>query len=367
MIVDKLLLKDQLFNEETIKTLTYSIKQVYDFDDVSFYNDIINKMNDLELKQRVTLIREQLEKYLPNDYHKSVLILLKSLKTNQNNRGFVFASYPEFIEFNGCNKDNLKLSLEMLGEYTKWFSSEFAIRRFLIQFPEETYTIMLKWSKSEHVEQRRLASEGLRPRLPWGKNIDMDYQKASKPLYNLYFDSDRYVIRSVANHLNDISKFDPDFVVKTLKKWKNSNKQNETEMNYLINHALRTSIKRGDVKSLEMIGFNQSINIVIKDFEIKNNSIIVGESINFSFDIISNKDENVMIDYIITYPRPNNKKSEKVFKLKQIYLEKNKLINVTKSYFFRIISTRKLYTGIYTLTLQINGKRYNQLDFFIKV
>jgi 3-methyladenine DNA glycosylase AlkC len=37
-------------------------------------------------------------------------------------------------------------------------------------------------------------------------------------LDNLYFDKTRYVVRSVANHLNDISKLDPDFVVEILKK-----------------------------------------------------------------------------------------------------------------------------------------------------
>jgi 3-methyladenine DNA glycosylase AlkC len=40
----------------------------------------------------------------------------------------------------------------------------------------------------------------------------------------LYFDESRYVTRSVANHLNDISKIDESLVIETLEKWKNYKK-----------------------------------------------------------------------------------------------------------------------------------------------
>jgi 3-methyladenine DNA glycosylase AlkC len=49
----------------------------------------------------------------------------------------------------------------------------------------------------------------------------LDYKRTIEILDNLYFDKSRYVTRSVANHLNDISKIDGDLVVDVLEKWKN--------------------------------------------------------------------------------------------------------------------------------------------------
>jgi|TARA_Y100001960_G_C14734217_1_gene859374 3-methyladenine DNA glycosylase AlkC len=44
---------------------------------------------------------------------------------------------------------------------------EFAIRTFLKNFPEKTMEYIQIWSKNENYHVRRLASEGIRPNLPW--------------------------------------------------------------------------------------------------------------------------------------------------------------------------------------------------------
>jgi 3-methyladenine DNA glycosylase AlkC len=55
-------------------------------------------------------------------------------------------------------------------------------------------------------------------------------------------DESRYVTRSVANHLNDISKIDPELVIKTLALWQNNNKSKD--INYIISHSTRTLVKK---------------------------------------------------------------------------------------------------------------------------
>jgi 3-methyladenine DNA glycosylase AlkC len=48
----------------------------------------------------------------------------------------------------------------------------------------------------------------------------------------------------VANHLNDISKIDEDWVLKKLNEWEKSGKQTPKEMQYIRNHATRTLRKK---------------------------------------------------------------------------------------------------------------------------
>lgn len=368
MAEEKYVLKDELFNVDTVKKLSSCIKSVYSpFEENNFFDEIIKEMVTLELKERVTLIRLKLEYYLPNDFIESTNILLKSLQHIPDSGDFVFASYSEYVEFNGCNEKYLELSLKMLGEYTKWFSAEFVIRRFINTFPEITYNKMLMWSLSDDHDQRRLASEGLRPKLPWAKKIDFDYKLGVKPLDHLYYDDERYVVRSVANHLNDVSKIDPDFVVELLKKWRMTDKQTQKEMDYLINHSLRTSVKKGHVGSLALLGYHQDPEIVVENLTILNSDIIIGDSLQFKFDILSMAEEQLMIDFKVRYPMANGKTSDKVFKIKKLKLSKNQRVTISKKHAFKVMTTKRLYSGSYLLMIQINGKTYSEHVFTIKV
>lgn len=102
---------------------------------------------------------------------------------------------------------------------TKRFSAEYSIRNFINTFPTETFEMLEDCSLSENYHERRLASEGCRPKLPWGKKLTIDYNFTIKLLDNLQMDKTRFVTRSVANHLNDISKIDALLVIETLKRW----------------------------------------------------------------------------------------------------------------------------------------------------
>ncbi len=360
-------LKDELFNKETVLILTNAIESVYDdFEKEEFIEEIMSEMTVLELKERIKLIRKKIQKYLPDDFNTTTALLLKALNTVEKGVYFVFASFSEYVEVVGCSEEFLETSLELLGEYTKWFSAEFAIRRFINEYPEQTYKKLWTWSKSADTDQRRLASEGLRPKLPWAKKILFSYEKGIEPLDNLFYDQERYVVRSVANHLNDIAKIDPDLVVTVLDRWQKSKRQNEKEMAYLINHALRTSIKKGHEKSLEFIGYRRDAKIKIENFEIEKKNLMLGDNLEFSFDIQTLKQEKLMIDYQITYPMAKGKTSVKVFKLKKITLDQ-KIKKIQKKHAFKRMTTKKLYSGDYKITLQINGKLYNEGTFTLKV
>ena len=368
MAKEKVLLKNELFNKETVTVLSNAIKNVYEpLNEELFINDVIGEFHNLELMDRIHWITETLTKHLPDSYIDSVNILYESLNKINHEGMFAFSSYPDFVSLNGCNKENLELSLYMLGEFTKLFSAEFSIRFFINEFPETTYLKMVEWSKSDNVHQRRLASEGLRPKLPWAKGITFDIYKGIKPLDNLFYDKERYVTRSVANHLNDISKIDPLLVLSTLSRWKVSGKQDIDEMKYIISHSLRTLVKKGHKETLEFLGFNCNPKIKVENLLIQNDHINIGESLSFSFYIEALKDEALVIDYVITYPKANNKTSKKVFKIKKVNMKKGMKIEIVKNHPFRVMTTKKLYDGEYEIDIQINGLEFSNAKFYITV
>ncbi len=356
-------LKDSLFNKDTVTMLANQIMSVYSkFDQDTFINDSIKTFKPLELKERMSSVREKLEKHLPNDYIQSIEILSEAM-TKSKNSYFVYGAILEYVEKNGCNDKYVELSLEKLGEYTKYFSAEFAIRPFLSKYPVKSLKIVEEWSKSTDYHQRRLASEGTRPSLPWAPNITVEFKQAAKSLDNLYYDKERYVTRSVANHLNDISKIDPDYVLNKLTTWKNTNKQVDKEMKYMINHSLRTLIKKGHPGTLEFLGYNLDPKITVSEIEFTNNEIKIGEKLKFSFLINAYENTKLMVDYTVYYPSKSKRRNQKTYKLKVIEAQKDKeyLIKGTRS--FKEISTRKLRPGLHEIEVQVNGKVYINKEF----
>lgn len=367
-MTEKLLLKDQLFNEATLRKLTSALKAVYPpLDDEKMHATIVKEMQVLELKARISLVADQLDLWLPSDYYEAINVMVASLKSLSPCQDFVFAAYSEYLERHGCVAARVDDALEVLGFFTQYFSAEFSIRKFINRFPEETYRKMLAWSKSDLVDQRRLASEGLRPKLPWACKINFDYRRGMEPLDNLFDDSETYVVRSVANHLNDVSKFDPDLVVEVLKTWRGWGRQSEKDMAYLIRHSLRTSIKAGHAMSLSFMGYAEDPKIRVDKLGIKDSYLTLGDYLDFSFDIQGHSDQALMVDYKITYPMARGKRSSKVFKLKKTSIKAGEKLGFQKKHLFKVMTTKKLYGGIYNLDIQINGHIYGSASFYLSL
>ncbi len=367
----KILLKDKYFNKTTIKMLTSCIEDNYQtFNQENFYNTIMQKLPELELKQRISLVCKCIKTYIELDYQETLEILYKALIAQEEGQ-FVFAAFSEYVEIYGCREEVLDISLSALGEFTKSFSAEFAIRAFINLFPVKTLEVMREWSLSDNVHQRRLACEGLRPKLPWAMKIDVNYSCSGEILDNLFSDNDRYVTRSVANHLNDISKIDPAFTMKKLQKWKKSGAQGIKEMDYIIHHSLRTLIKKGNIKALELLGYNNVPKIEVSDITLTKSDLNVfdyqGDTIGFEFEIRGLSKEQLMIDYIVEYPMSKGKRATKVFKIKKIVLDKNQRMTISKNHTFKKMTTKRLYTGKYHFTLQINGQLFSKVEFYVTI
>ena len=87
--------------------------------------------------------------------------------------------------------------------------------------------------------------------------------------------------RSVANHLNDISKVDPALVLKTLQRWIASQQQTDQEMTYITKHALRTLVKQGNQDALALLGFGAKPDITVTNFCTSTPSVRLGSAFEF--------------------------------------------------------------------------------------
>jgi len=373
---EKFSLKDELFNLQKVEKIAQEIKEVYPtFDASNFTKETLKAFPKLELKERIYHIRDMLAKYLPDDYREAVNILLKALPPeldpscgDDDFGDFIYAPYSEYVTAYGCNKEYLDFSLQALREITKRFSVEYAIRDFINTYPDETLAMLEKCAKSKNYHERRLASEGLRPKLPWAKKLNIDYTEPLRHLDWLYSDTTRYVTRSVANHLNDIAKIDAPLVINTLKRWKKQNRQNTKEMAFIVTHSLRTLVKNGNEEALALLGYEKNPAITVESVTLKSNTVQVGQVLEFEVVLVAQDDEMLMVDYIMHFRTKAGSFSPKVHKLKKLTLQKGKTITLKKKHPFKAnMSTRTLYEGEHVLEVQINGTIVYNTSFELKV
>lgn len=348
------------YGRELLKKMAKSLSAVYpDFPSQKFIS-LSKKLSKLEMKQRVYLIRDELKLSLPENYSKALSILLDSIEKGKM-QGFILWPYTEYIQTFGL--DSPEKSLRALKEITKHFTSEWGVRPFLRLYPQETLDFLLECASDKNVHIRRWASEGARPRLPWGERLNLLIKEPKKTLpilSKLKFDDELYVRRSVANHLNDITKDHPQLVVETLRKWQKSVKK-ETEkkkIDWIVKHALRTLIKRGDPDALSLIGVNSEPKVIVEALALNQNKIKMGERLIFNFKLrsTSSHPQKIVVDYIVHFAKANNTRALKVFKLKMLELQAFDTVIINKKHHFKLITTRVYYPGVHILEIQINGK-----------
>ncbi|MEM7333270.1 MAG: DNA alkylation repair protein [Chloroflexota bacterium] len=364
-------LKDQLFNQEKVEYLAGLFTAVYpQFQADEFIRQTVVAFPDLELKQRIDHISDTLHAYLPNQYPDALDIILKALppeldptKTDDDFGDFILSPLSQFVATYGCTAEFVTISLRALKAITKRFSAEGPIRNFINDFPDQTMAFLKKCAKDSNYHVRRLASEGTRPKLPWAQKLVIDYKRPLPILDLLFADKTRYVTRSVANHLNDISKVDPDLVIETLTRWQKTGLQNEKEMAFVTKHSLRTLVKKGNMAAFKLLGFGETPNISITKFESSTPTVKVGDAFLFNLAFTSNKKQNLIVDYMMTFATDGNKAGQKVFKLKQLELEAGQTVALKKKHPMKLMTTRRLYEGEHRITLQINGQSFGELSF----
>jgi 3-methyladenine DNA glycosylase AlkC len=343
-----------IFDPARIVHIAEETQAVYpSFDTARFVALCLAGLDDLSLMQRLKRVSEALHATLPADY-RAALAILRALAPRINS-GFVSMALPEYVAAYGG--DDVTASLDALQCFTRLGSSEFAIRHFLRRDLHGTLAVMTRWSTHENEHVRRLASEGCRPRLPWSFQLEplmLDPSPVAEILENLKADPSLYVRKSVANHLNDITKNNPDWVLDRLAGWS----QDDPHTAWIVRHALRSLIKDGDKRALALIGAGEKAEVEVGRFTVAPAVIRLGDSIELAIEIasISDKPQRLVIDYAIHYVKKSGATSAKVFKLKTVTLDASAVMTLKRAQRIRSFTTRVHYAGRHEIEIFINGE-----------
>ncbi|MGJ8676033.1 MAG: DNA alkylation repair protein [Akkermansiaceae bacterium] len=373
------LMKDGLGELAVEKIIQALLNSGAQFPPEAFRKDALSSLHNLELKERVTHLIMVMHRYLPSSFPETAKILAEIRKhwvgadNPREDKPTMFAAWPviDYVAEHGLNHPDT--SLLLLRDLTPLFSAEFAIRPFLNTHPVQTYNTMLLWCLDSDEHVRRLASEGIRPRLPWAKKLSQFIKDPSRVLSlldSLKDDPSDYVRRSVANNLNDISKDHPDLVIETCERWL---LEKVSARQWIVRHATRTLVKAGYPAVFPLLGYSSQPRIEIEALRLSHNLVRLGETLVFNTVVTSVKSDpqKIVIDYAIHYMKANGQLARKVFKWKNLLLQPHQSVSLTKSHSFNIISTRTHYAGNHHVEVLVNGQSlkpvaWSQFQIFIE-
>lgn len=222
-----------------------------EFEADGFIRKLNVEIHDKEFLQRQDAFAAALEDFLTGDYVQDIAIFHQILGTElQTTEGmFIYGWWlwpiGRYVERNGTRA--FQVSMAFIYELTKRFTGEFALRPLIEKYPKQSLEIILKWSLDENVHVRRLASEGVRIRLPWAKKLLVaieEFETYRLILTNLKNDPEKFVQKSVGNNLNDLIKESPELSMQIISAWQTDNPGKATQ--WIIRHGLRSQRKKVD-------------------------------------------------------------------------------------------------------------------------
>lgn len=338
------------------------------FDAEAFVAHITPRLDALELKARAMCVAEALEQHLAADFHEAAAHIERALAPVGSKgdahglSGWFLWPVGEFVARRGLAHP--KRALACLREITQRFTAEFAIRPFLVQHPALVFETLRDWVRDDSEHVRRLASEGTRPRLPWGlqlKSLIADPTPALPVLEALLDDDSEYVRRSVANHLNDIGKDHPALLIEWLERHLPGAPPARVA---LLKHASRTLIKQGNPRVLAAWGRGAAL-AGTASLALSPTHIDFGGTVMLALTITSSvpHEQALTIDYIVHHVKANGQSSPKVFKGWNALVPPNATVTLTKRHAVKPITTRRYYAGAHRVVIQANGTAVAEASF----
>lgn len=351
------------FDEARYRSIARELAQIAPkFDAKSFLKLALDGLEQRTLMQRLHQCAIATDAALPGSFQQKVRVLRKLAPCIGHE--FVAIFLCDFVATFG--REDFDFSMEALRFFTVFGSAEFAVRPLILADQARALKTLRQWTKDSDEKVRRLASEGSRPRLPWGMRLTplvRDPAPTWVILEALKDDPSLFVRRSVANHLNDITKDHPDFVLERLEAWN----LDHARLNWIAKQACRTLIKRGHPRALKLFGFGKKAE-VNATLEASPAKLVLGERLTLTAVIQSTsaRPQRLAIDYVVHYMKARGASTEKVFKWTEIDLPARGTVELSKSQVIRDFTTRKHHPGRHRVELQINGQRVAESAFTLK-
>lgn len=320
----------------------------------------------LELKARVRHIADHLRAALPSPWPEAAGLLVAALPPplpddTRLDLGFWLWPVLAVVEHHGAHDP--EASLPALHEMTRRFSAEFAIRPLIARHPEPSWAALLEWTGDPNVHVRRLASEGSRPRLPWGQRLVASVADPSRGLAlldRLVDDPSAYVRRSVANHLGDVAKDHPELALEVAQRWVGARPQRMA----LVTHGLRDLLKRGHRGALALVG-HESVPVSVERLQVTPPRARPGESVEVSAQLRVAQAASLRVDVVWSWPGLRGGWASKTFRGSDRRLAAGETWDFRHRLPLRVVSTRPLRPGEQRVVLRILGEDFGPVSFWL--
>ncbi|MDJ0626837.1 MAG: DNA alkylation repair protein [Rhodobacter sp.] len=366
-----------LFNPGVILEMSAQLARIPGFDTAGFETAALNGLESLEMMQRSAQIAAALRTSLPQAPFSQTLAALSGILHPETEaeldslpldgrglRGWALVPVGTLVAEDGLGHP--QESLRFLREMTMRFSAEFAVRPFFRDHTALTLAHAQAWARDANFHVRRLASEGSRPRLPWGLRLAA-FVETPAPLIPILTalrdDPAEYVRRSVANSLNDIAKDHPDLVARLAADWLQGAPPPRRK---LVKHALRSLIKAGHPGALAALGYRPPDGVTAA-LGVAPDTIRLGDSVTLSLSLQSPSSLPVLIDYAVFFRKADGRLSPKVFKWTETRLDPNVPLTLSKRVPLRDVTTRRHYPGEQAVAVQVNGVTLAKAGFNLEL
>lgn len=369
------------YSPDTVRTWAEVVaSRVHTFDAEAFLAAALPGLEALEMKARVDRLAEAVHAATPLPFPAAVEALLPALgpagSATDGDRwgppdgsdgltGFQVWPLTRFVALWGL--PHREASLAALAEMTRRFTAEFALRPFLLDAPDETLAVLRSWSRSPDQHLRRAASEGTRPRLPWGLRLH-PFVRDPSPVLELVAplrdDPSSYVRRSVANNLNDIGKDHPQRLVEVAADWWSGSARTKQ----LVKHALRGLVKAGDPGALRILGFAVPARVQVESFAIEREHVVLGEPVDVVARLRSTADtpQKLVVDYLLEMPGAGRRPRQKLWKGSTPTLGPGETIEVRYTLRLKPVTTRAHRDGEHALELMVCGESLGRVGFVVE-
>lgn len=362
------------FSPALVRRLAGELERVApEFPGAAFVADACDGLQQLELLERARHICRALRQHLPPEYPRAIELLLRSLGARHQSdellgggmAPFFYLPHVLFVAEHGL--EHFELSLRAQYELTQRFSAELSIRHYLARDPERTLAALHEWSADPNAHVRRLASEGTRLRLPWALRVrwlDEHPERVLAVLEPLKDDPSSMVRRSVANNLNDLGKMHPTLLAETCARWLQGASR---ERRALVEHALRSAIKRGDPAALGLLGYGGKAAVAVEAVHFEPRRVPIGSSARVSFVLRSTarRPQELLVDLAVFFVKASGRATPKVFKLKRVTLPAGGHVQLGSRISLAVHTTRKPQPGRHEVQVLVNGAAFPAGSFTV--
>jgi 3-methyladenine DNA glycosylase AlkC len=351
------------FSPALVRRLAAEVARVHHgFPKKKFESEATAGLDARELLDRAKHIARVLAACLPRDYPQAVAVLLASLGPEHETDELIgvgmgpFFYLPHVIFVAEQGLDHFEISMRAQYELTKRFSAESSIRPYIDRHPERVWSVLAGWARDPNAHVRRLVSEGTRLRLPWAPRVawlDRNPERVLDLLELLRDDPSTLVRRSVANNLNDLGKVRSDLLARTSSAWL---KGASPERRALVEHALRSAVKRGDPKALRLLGYGKAPAVALDGIRFDPAVVAIGGRVAFVFTLESRsrKSQELLVDVAVHFVKARGT-APKVFKIGRVALAPRQRVELRTRFSLAVHTTRRPRPGAHAVDVVVNG------------